>query len=173
MRGTKAGIATIAALMLLSSPAEAQRRTALVIGGHGQGGVLFPVSSRMAIRADLAIQHNSSNSSFGSGEVTFLDIGFSTLHDLRQLDDNLVLYLAPRIGTREIFEDDPIGDVDYFDVSLAIGLEGRVAGRLRLFAELGPQLRYQESTVDLGGGESRTTSRSWTFANAIGVTFRF
>ncbi len=172
-RAAHAAVLAIAALSLMSTSAEAQRRPSLVIGGPGMAGLLVPVGSRTGIRLDLTLQHNSSSNTLGGGEVTFLTVGMSTLHQLRRLDDVLTMYVAPRLAVREIYEDDPLGDTDQYQASVSLGFAGRITERLHLFAEIGPNLVYQESSIEFGGISQRSTSRSWSIANSVGVTFRF
>lgn len=172
-RAARRTILVVATFALTATAAEAQRRPSLVIGGPGMAGLLVPVGPRTGVRLDLMLQHNSSNNALGGGKATFVVVGLSTLHQLGQLDEALTLYVSPRVAMREIYEDDPIGDADQYQASVSVGFDGRITERLHVFAELGPHLTYQESSFTFGGVTDRSTSRSWSIANSVGVTIRF
>jgi len=152
-----------------ASGAEAQQRrsVALIVGQPGPVGLLWRVSSGLALRSDVAFTTFRNERQGLVTESWSVTGGVSVLLNVVRMD-SLRAYFAPRFSYRKT---GPHQGSSTYAVDGAFGAEHELSRRVGVFGEAG--LRYSHTSqriVDPGGNvvpAGRTTS--WSATGGVGL----
>lgn len=185
-------------MVMAACPAAAQEAgdVGVTMGYPGAVGVVWHVTSGLALRPDVTVTRNTSesrttSSSFFEGQSLSSSttsegwgsaVGLSALVNVRTID-RLRLYLSPRVAYSHSTSENESGlsgSLSAFTAkttgiiaSGSFGTQYNVHGRFALFGELGVQYTTLTTTSDFPGSRSETDSTTFGLRSAVGVTFYF
>lgn len=193
--------ALLSGVMMLAGaagPAAGQEAgdVGVTMGYPGAVGVVWHVTDGVALRPDVTLTRNSSESrttssnvfegqslsSSNTSEGWASAVGLSALVTVRTIE-RLRLYLSPRIAYSYSTSDNESGLTGALSAftattkgiiaSGAFGTQYNVHDRFALFGELGLQYTTLTTESDFPGSSNETDSTSVGLRSAVGVTFYF
>lgn len=187
----------VMALSVTASPAAGQEAgdVGVTMGYPGAVGLVWHVTDGLAVRPDVSVTRNTSesrtDSSLFAGQnlssTTTSDgwgstVGVSALVNVRTIE-RLRLYLTPRVAYTHSTAENESGltgalsafttTTRGFIASGSFGTQYNVHDRFALFGELGLQYTALTTESDFPGSRSETDSTTFGLRSAVGVTFYF
>jgi hypothetical protein len=192
--------ALLSGVMLLTvaaRPAAGQQAgdVGVTMGYPGAIGVVWHVTERFAVRPDVTLTRNTSESRTTSSLFQGQDlsstttsegwasaVGLSALVTVRTIE-RLRLYLSPRVAYSHSTSENESGLTGALSAFTAttrgviasgsFGTQYNVHDRFALFGELGLQYTTLTTKSDFPGSSNETDSTSFGLRSAVGVTFYF
>ena len=167
----------------------------VTMGYPGAIGVVWHVTDGLALRPDVTVTRNSSESrttgelfegqslsASNTSEGWASAVGLSALVNVRTID-RLRLYLSPRVAYSYSSSENETGLSGALSAFTAttrgiiasgsFGTQYNVHDRFALFGEVGLQYTTLTTESDFPGSSNETDSTSFGLRSAVGVTFYF
>jgi opacity protein-like surface antigen len=165
--------------------AQDQRTVGVTMGYPASFGVLWHVSSSVAIRPEFSFTRTSNEFTSALGTVTSSDVsavgvGASAIFYLSDVN-KLRTYVSPRFTyarTTSSTKGDGVstgssGSGKSYSGGVAFGAEYALGDRFSVFGEVGVGYANQKSSSDISTFQSSTVSHTWSSRTGVGVVLYF